>query len=95
MGGGEAGAVPEEPGAGGKGDTLIIIIIFIICVCVCMKPLMTVTVIQLRQMEAEELRLRNDVQDVKDQNELLEFRILELEVNKQTLTEINNKPQSS
>lgn len=94
MGGGEAGAVPEEPGAGGKGDTLIIIM-FTICVCVCMKPLMTVTVIQLRQMEAEELRLRNDVQDVKDQNELLEFRILELEVNKQTSTEINNKPQST
>lgn len=31
-------------------------------------------------MEAEEARLKHDVQDVKDQNELLEFRILELEV---------------
>ncbi|XP_023276274.1 janus kinase and microtubule-interacting protein 3 isoform X2 [Seriola lalandi dorsalis] len=34
---------------------------------------------KLRQMEGEELRLKNDIQDVKDQNELLEFRILELE----------------
>lgn len=39
--------------------------------------------LQVRQMESEELRLRNDIQDIKDQNELLEFRILELEV-KQT-----------
>ncbi len=31
-------------------------------------------------MEGEDLRMRNDIQDVKDQNELLEFRILELEV---------------
>lgn len=31
-------------------------------------------------MECEDLRLRNDIQDIKDQNELLEFRILELEV---------------
>lgn len=31
-------------------------------------------------METEDLRLKNDIQDVKDQNELLEFRILELEV---------------
>lgn len=35
---------------------------------------------QVRQMEVEDLRLRNDIQDIKDQNELLEFRILELEV---------------
>ncbi|NXD00953.1 JKIP3 protein, partial [Certhia familiaris] len=35
---------------------------------------------KIRQMEAEEARLKHDVQDVKDQNELLEFRILELEV---------------
>ncbi|KAI1236093.1 Janus kinase and microtubule-interacting protein 3, partial [Lamprotornis superbus] len=34
---------------------------------------------QIRHMEAEEARLKHDVQDVKDQNELLEFRILELE----------------
>ncbi|PKU35471.1 hypothetical protein llap_14226 [Limosa lapponica baueri] len=34
---------------------------------------------QIKQMEAEEARLKHDVQDVKDQNELLEFRILELE----------------
>lgn len=31
-------------------------------------------------MEGEELRLRIDIQDIRDQNELLEFRILELEV---------------
>lgn len=37
-------------------------------------------ILQIKQMEAEEARLKHDVQDVKDQNELLEFRILELEV---------------
>lgn len=31
-------------------------------------------------MEFEDLQLRNDIQDIRDQNELLEFRILELEV---------------
>lgn len=31
-------------------------------------------------MEFEDLQLRNDIQDLRDQNELLEFRILELEV---------------
>jgi len=31
-------------------------------------------------MEMEETRLKNEIQDAKDQNELLEFRILELEV---------------
>ncbi|XP_065805366.1 janus kinase and microtubule-interacting protein 3 isoform X5 [Labrus bergylta] len=34
---------------------------------------------KVRQMEGEDLRLKNDIQDVRDQNELLEFRILELE----------------
>lgn len=34
----------------------------------------------MKQMEAEDLQLRNDIQDIRDQNELLEFRILELEV---------------
>nr|XP_057922656.1 janus kinase and microtubule-interacting protein 3 isoform X5 [Doryrhamphus excisus] len=34
---------------------------------------------KMKQMEAEELHLKNDIQDVRDQNELLEFRILELE----------------
>ncbi|KAI4530366.1 hypothetical protein MG293_019255 [Ovis ammon polii] len=34
---------------------------------------------QIKQMETEEARLKHDVQDAKDQNELLEFRILELE----------------
>lgn len=43
-------------------------------------------------MEGEDLRLRNDIQDVKDQNELLEFRILELEV----MTDIiNNESKKS
>lgn len=37
-------------------------------------------VLQIKQMEVEEARLKHDVQDAKDQNELLEFRILELEV---------------
>lgn len=36
--------------------------------------------VQVKQMECDGLRLRNDIQDIKDQNELLEFRILELEV---------------
>lgn len=31
-------------------------------------------------MEFDDLQLRNDIQDIQDQNELLEFRILELEV---------------
>ncbi|XP_015264846.1 PREDICTED: janus kinase and microtubule-interacting protein 3 isoform X2 [Gekko japonicus] len=35
---------------------------------------------KIKQMEIEEARLKHDVQDAKDQNELLEFRILELEV---------------
>ena len=43
-------------------------------------------VVQVRQMEGEDLRLKNDIQDVKDQNELLEFRILELEVTTVTQT---------
>ncbi|XP_077595152.1 janus kinase and microtubule-interacting protein 3 isoform X2 [Stigmatopora nigra] len=34
---------------------------------------------KVKQMEAEGARLRDDIQDVRDQNELLEFRILELE----------------
>lgn len=37
-------------------------------------------VFQIKQMETEEARLKHEVQDAKDQNELLEFRILELEV---------------
>nr|XP_049617964.1 janus kinase and microtubule-interacting protein 3-like isoform X6 [Syngnathus scovelli] len=34
---------------------------------------------QVRRMEAEEARLKEQIQDIRDQNELLEFRILELE----------------
>ncbi|XP_071319351.1 janus kinase and microtubule-interacting protein 3 isoform X5 [Trachinotus anak] len=44
---------------------------------------------KLRQMEGEELRLKNDIQDVKDQNELLEFRILELEERERRSPAIN------
>lgn len=35
---------------------------------------------KIHKLELEELRLQNEMQDAKDQNELLEFRILELEV---------------
>ncbi|XP_061886569.1 janus kinase and microtubule-interacting protein 3 isoform X2 [Entelurus aequoreus] len=34
---------------------------------------------KIKQMEAQEVNLKNHIQDVRDQNELLEFRILELE----------------
>ncbi|XP_033887361.3 janus kinase and microtubule-interacting protein 3 isoform X8 [Acipenser ruthenus] len=34
---------------------------------------------KIKQTETKETRLKHDIQDVKDQNELLEFRILELE----------------
>nr|XP_049598195.1 janus kinase and microtubule-interacting protein 3-like isoform X1 [Syngnathus scovelli]XP_049598196.1 janus kinase and microtubule-interacting protein 3-like isoform X1 [Syngnathus scovelli]XP_049598198.1 janus kinase and microtubule-interacting protein 3-like isoform X3 [Syngnathus scovelli] len=34
---------------------------------------------KVRRMEAEEARLKEHIQDIRDQNELLEFRILELE----------------
>ncbi|XP_078080517.1 janus kinase and microtubule-interacting protein 3 isoform X13 [Mustelus asterias] len=44
---------------------------------------------KIRQMEMEENRLRHDVQDVKDQNELLEFRILELEERERRSPAIN------
>lgn len=37
-------------------------------------------VLQIKQMETEEARLKHEAQDARDQNELLEFRILELEV---------------
>ncbi|KFW68380.1 Janus kinase and microtubule-interacting protein 3, partial [Pygoscelis adeliae] len=44
---------------------------------------------KIKQMEAEEARLQHDVQDVKDQNELLEFRILELEERERRSPAIN------
>uniref|UniRef100_A0A3B4GLM9 Janus kinase and microtubule-interacting protein 3-like n=1 Tax=Pundamilia nyererei TaxID=303518 RepID=A0A3B4GLM9_9CICH len=44
---------------------------------------------KVRQMEGEELRLKNDIQDAKDQNELLEFRILELEERERRSPAIN------
>lgn len=40
---------------------------------------------QIRQMQTEEARLQHEVQDARDQNELLEFRVLELEVLGQVL----------
>lgn len=36
--------------------------------------------LQLFKYELEEGQLKNEIQDAKDQNELLEFRVLELEV---------------
>ncbi|XP_054839093.1 janus kinase and microtubule-interacting protein 3 isoform X11 [Eublepharis macularius] len=44
---------------------------------------------QIKQMETEEARLKHDVQDAKDQNELLEFRILELEERERRSPAIN------
>ncbi|KAM7370309.1 hypothetical protein PAMP_009869 [Pampus punctatissimus] len=44
---------------------------------------------KVRQMEGEELQLQNDIQDVRDQNELLEFRILELEERERRSPAIN------
>nr|XP_020477180.1 janus kinase and microtubule-interacting protein 3-like [Monopterus albus] len=44
---------------------------------------------KVKQMEGEELRLKNDILDVKDQNELLEFRILELEERERRSPAIN------
>ncbi|XP_076615737.1 janus kinase and microtubule-interacting protein 3 isoform X4 [Chaetodon auriga] len=44
---------------------------------------------KVKQMEGEDLRLKNDIQDVKDQNELLEFRILELEERERRSPAIN------
>ncbi|XP_054936977.1 janus kinase and microtubule-interacting protein 3 isoform X10 [Physeter macrocephalus] len=44
---------------------------------------------QIKQMETEEARLKHEVQDGKDQNELLEFRILELEERERKSPAIN------
>ncbi|XP_078019353.1 janus kinase and microtubule-interacting protein 3 isoform X6 [Epinephelus lanceolatus] len=44
---------------------------------------------KVKQMEGVELKLENDIQDVKDQNELLEFRILELEERERRSPAIN------
>ncbi|KAK5850344.1 hypothetical protein PBY51_001234 [Eleginops maclovinus] len=44
---------------------------------------------KVRQMEAEELQLENEIQDIRDQNELLEFRILELEERERRSPAIN------
>uniref|UniRef100_A0A667GR60 Janus kinase and microtubule interacting protein 3 n=1 Tax=Lynx canadensis TaxID=61383 RepID=A0A667GR60_LYNCA len=43
----------------------------------------------IKQMETEEGRLRHEVQDARDQNELLEFRILELEERERKSPAIN------
>ncbi|XP_069755723.1 janus kinase and microtubule-interacting protein 3 [Narcine bancroftii] len=44
---------------------------------------------KIQQMETEENRLRHEVQDARDQNELLEFRILELEERERRSPAIN------
>ncbi|XP_017557109.1 janus kinase and microtubule-interacting protein 3 isoform X8 [Pygocentrus nattereri] len=44
---------------------------------------------KLKHMETEEMRLKHDIQDAKDQNELLEFRILELEERERRSPAIN------
>uniref|UniRef100_A0A9J8ANH4 Janus kinase and microtubule interacting protein 3 n=1 Tax=Cyprinus carpio carpio TaxID=630221 RepID=A0A9J8ANH4_CYPCA len=44
---------------------------------------------QIKNMDTEETRLKNEIQDAKDQNELLEFRILELEERERRSPAIN------
>ncbi|XP_031317903.1 janus kinase and microtubule-interacting protein 3 isoform X11 [Camelus dromedarius] len=44
---------------------------------------------KIKQVETEEARLKHEVQDAKDQNELLEFRILELEERERKSPAIN------
>ncbi|XP_060142791.1 janus kinase and microtubule-interacting protein 3 isoform X28 [Globicephala melas] len=44
---------------------------------------------KIKHMETEEARLKHEVQDAKDQNELLEFRILELEERERKSPAIN------
>ncbi|XP_036427938.1 janus kinase and microtubule-interacting protein 3 [Colossoma macropomum] len=44
---------------------------------------------KLKHMETEEMRLKHEIQDAKDQNELLEFRILELEERERRSPAIN------
>ncbi|KTF88217.1 hypothetical protein cypCar_00038397 [Cyprinus carpio] len=44
---------------------------------------------RIKNMETEETRLKNEIQDAKDQNELLEFRILELEERERRSPAIN------
>ncbi|XP_047672893.1 janus kinase and microtubule-interacting protein 3 isoform X9 [Tachysurus fulvidraco] len=44
---------------------------------------------KLKSMETEEMRFKHEIQDTKDQNELLEFRILELEERERRSPAIN------
>ncbi|KAM4703756.1 janus kinase and microtubule-interacting protein 3 [Rhinophrynus dorsalis] len=44
---------------------------------------------KIKQMETDEAKLKHDVQDARDQNELLEFRILELEERERRSPAIN------
>ncbi|XP_075699284.1 janus kinase and microtubule-interacting protein 3 isoform X4 [Rhinoderma darwinii] len=44
---------------------------------------------KIKQMETDEAKLKHDVQDARDQNELLEFRILELEERERRSPNIN------
>ncbi|XP_059181211.1 janus kinase and microtubule-interacting protein 3 [Centropristis striata] len=46
---------------------------------------------KVKQMEREEMQLENEIQDIRDQNELLEFRILELEERERRSPAINFK----
>ncbi|XP_063078078.1 janus kinase and microtubule-interacting protein 3 [Engraulis encrasicolus] len=46
---------------------------------------------KIKTLESEESRLKNEVQDTRDQNELLEFRILELEERERRSPAINFK----
>lgn len=50
-------------------------------------------ILQVKQIEGEDLRLKNDIQDIKDQNELLEFRILELEVKQSDRQKLQQQQQ--
>uniref|UniRef100_A0A8C1YAQ4 Janus kinase and microtubule interacting protein 3 n=1 Tax=Cyprinus carpio TaxID=7962 RepID=A0A8C1YAQ4_CYPCA len=52
-------------------------------------PTLCIFCSQIKNMETEETRLKNEIQDAKDQNELLEFRILELEERERRSPAIN------
>lgn len=44
-------------------------------------------------MEQEENQLKSEMQDARDQNELLEFRVLELEVRDSLSCKLSNGPE--
>lgn len=45
---------------------------------------------QIYRLEMEENQLKSEMQDAKDQNELLEFRVLELEVRDSICCKLSN-----